>query len=151
MKIKKILSLLLSVVMIFSITIPAFAENTQEETNTPFILVAGMDVLPLYKADSNYTEKVWPMASDKIMPLVGKLIFPAISLIMNKDYNKFGDKLFPLLSDAFADMKCDENGNGDVLVSEKFLEPMSSYPNLYKDETKDELGIVKAACDRFGA
>ena len=143
---KKIISVILSVIMLLSSAVCAFAYDGEE--NTPFVLVSGMNVMPLYENDN----QVWPMTGDTVVSLAKQLVSPISELIKSKDYKAFGDKALPVVYSAVSKLACDENGDSVYnITTPTYDKNMSNYPELYKDENKDELGIVRAACEKYGA
>ena len=143
---KKIISVILSVIMLFSSAVCAAAYDG--EKNTPFVLVAGMNVMPLYENDN----QVWPMKSDTVVSLAKQLVSPIWELIKSKDYKAFGDKALPVVYSAVSKLACDKNGDSVYnITTPSYDKNMSNYPELYKNENKDEPGIVRAACEKYGA
>lgn len=141
---KKLISILLTVIMIFSSAVCAFAY----EGDTPFILVAGMNVMPLYDGDT----QVWPLTQDKIVSLAKSLASPLSQLVKTKDYSAFGEKALPAVYSVLSPLECDADGESVYnITTPVYNENMSAYPELYKSEDKDELGIVRAACEKYGA
>lgn len=145
---KKILAVVLSAVLLFSIGTIAFAQSDKSD-DLPFVLVTGMDVLPLYKDND---EQVWPLTGDSVVTLGSKLVLPVTKLLLDKDYDSFCDSAMPSLCETFEYMRCDESGDSLYQISTPtFPESMADYPELYQDEVKDEQGILNAACLKYGA
>lgn len=143
---KKLISVILSVIMLFSSAVCAFAYDGEE--NTPFVLVSGMNVMPLYENGN----QVWPMKSNTVVSLAKQLVSPISELIKTKDYKALGDKALPVVYSAVSKLACDENGDSVYnITTPTYDKNMSNYPELYKNENKDELGIVRAACEKYGA
>lgn len=140
---KKIISIILTVIIALSSAVCAFAYNE----NIPFILVAGMNVMPLYEGET----QVWPLKTDSIISLAGKLATPLSELARTGDYKAFGESAVPVIYKALSKLACDENGDSVYKISTSVYDKnMSAYPELYKNENKDELGIVRAACEKYG-
>lgn len=148
---KKIISVFLCAVMIFALAAPSYAANESE--NVPFVLVTGMNVLPLYKdGGTEASQKIWPMTGSSVASLAAKLVLPLTRLALTKDYAAFNKSVLPALCDTFDYMRCDENGASVYNVSTPlFPESMAQYPELYAGEEKDEQGILNAACQKYGA
>lgn len=148
---KKFLSVFLCAVMLFAFTAPSYAANMSEDV--PFVLVTGMNVLPLYKDyGTNSQQKVWPMTSSSVMSLASKLVLPLTRLALTKDYAAFNKSVLPALCDTFDYMRCDDNGDSVYdIATPLFPKSMAEYPELYADEEKDEQGILNAACQKYGA
>lgn len=152
---KRFIAWLICFSLIFSVLLPVSAADVNEaepQGTTPFILVAGMNVLPLKLFEGEKEQQLWPMSGKTVAGLAAKLLFPLLRLCFTRNYNEFADKLFPVLNQGFDSIKCDDDGNSVAEVKvETFPEAMSSYPELYEGELKDEQGIVNAACSYFGA
>ena len=145
---KKVLAVVLSAVILFSLGSVAYAQTDKSE-DLPFLLVTGMDVLPLYKDNG---EQVWPLTGDSVITLGSKLVLPVAKLCIDKDYDSFCDRALPSLCETFEFMRCDKNGDSIYSLSTPtFPESMADYPELYQDELKDEQGILNAACKEYGA
>lgn len=141
---KKLISVILCVIMILSSAVCAFAYSG----DVPFILVAGMNVMPLYDGNS----QVWPLTQDRIVSLATDISSPLSRLVKSKDYKAFGEEALPLIYSALSALECDFDGESVYNITAPiYNENMSSYPELYGTEDKDEPGIVRAACDKYGA
>lgn len=146
---KKIISVLLCVIIIFSIPLIALAQSEQ----VPFVLVTGMNVLPLYKDYGTDSEqKVWPMPGSSYLDMGKKLISPLAKFAVDKDKAALTGAVLDSVNGLLEYMKCDDNGDSVYNVSTpQFPLSMANYPELYENEVKDEQGILNAACERYGA
>lgn len=105
---KKIISLILAMVMICSLTVPAFAANAAEEH--PTIYVTGAQTNDLYGAEG---ERIYPIGVDAgevikeaLMPCLEKLLLGYII----GDYEPYVKEFQAAFSPIFAKVKLDENG-----------------------------------------
>ena len=101
---KTIISIVLSVAMIFAVCIPAFAS----EPKTAFVVVSGMNTYPLIYSDG---EQAFPPTSDDITSMVFELIPSVLSFLVTSDYDALADGIFPPLTDVFGPLAFDENGD----------------------------------------
>ena len=104
---KKAVSLLLCVLLVFSCATVGFA--AQESERTPVIVVSGMGAFPTVNNETG--ESVFPPSAQTIIKTVLGAAGPlAASVALNKwdILGKYGAKP---LHDLFEGMKCDENGN----------------------------------------
>ncbi|MBQ7595430.1 MAG: alpha/beta hydrolase [Clostridia bacterium] len=146
---KKIISVFLSVIIVLSVPLCAFAQSEQ----VPFLLVTGMNVLPLYKDYGTDSEiKAWPMPAGAYAEMGKELILPAARYAADKDKEAFTKSVLESLNGLLEYMKCDDNGDSLYNVSTpQFLLSMANYPDVYENEMKDEQGILNAACMYYGA
>lgn len=147
---KKLISVLLSVLLIFSCASVAFAANETKE-KTPVIVVSGMGTFPLYDSDTG--ESVFPPSAETLVTNILKLV-PSLSaaVLLNKwdILGKYGAKP---IHDFFEKMKCDENGNSVYNIAPPlFPESAGNYDEFKDDEaTKgSERGVVRAISEKIG-
>lgn len=147
---KKVISVIICVIMLFSVCAPAYA---QENDVTPFVLVTGMDVLPLYKDYGTEDEqKVWGLTGDSFLTLGKELIKPVLKLAADKDKDAFSLSLLSAVDSMFEYLKCDDNGDSLYNIqTPQFPASMADYEWVYADEVKDEQGILNAAVEKYGA
>ena len=104
--IKKVLSVVLVVVMAFSIAVPAMA--TYEEY--PTIYVTGAQTNQIYNAEGQliypFAKPIMEVAKDIIAPTVKDLIVGNIT----GNFDAFNTNILGLLDDVFGDVKLDKNG-----------------------------------------
>ncbi len=124
-----------------------------EGRNRPYILVSGMDVMPLsMKTDKGKDKKVWPMGAGTALGLAAKIVPPALRFILDKDYEKLGAAVIPAAAKALEPLSCGEDGGAKHPVySPEYYGSMKDFPEVYKGEKKDEQGILNAAVKKYGA
>lgn len=142
---KKVLSFLLSVVCIFTLTSPAYAA----EEKTAFIVVSGMNTMPLYAEDG---QKAYPLSGEVIAKMILKML-PAIGVFMlNRDYDTLADGVLPAVREAFSPLECDTSGNSVRNISAvTFTTNLVNDTAVFAEEEKDELAVVRAGIEKFGA
>ncbi|MCQ2470951.1 MAG: hypothetical protein MJ147_02830 [Clostridia bacterium] len=147
---KKILSAILVLVLLVSVCVPAYA--SKKET-TPFVLVSGMDVLPLYKDYGTENEKkVWGLSGDSFLTLGKELVKPLAMLALNGNKADFTKGLLTAVDKMFEELKCDDNGDSIYnIATPTFMSSMADNQWVYEGETKDEQGILNAAVQKYGA
>ncbi len=149
---KKILSVLLAIVMTFTITVPAFAADSNATTSdsydgNPVIIVRGIDFAGLTYENG---EKALNVSAGTIFSALMNGFLGAIKL---KDSQSVLDGVFLAAKEIFDPIACDKDGNPYMFVSMKqYPESMASYPD-FVDELPDgaEEGIVKTAVEKYGA
>ena len=126
---KRIISIALSLVMIFTLMIPAFAaEEKQCDCGfNPVIYVAALGSGTIYE---NYgTDEERALFRPDTEPLIKEaveVILPAIPALLAGNYDKFGDALIGFVNSAFGALALDENGNSQEGVYSPYAEPESS-------------------------
>ena len=149
---KKLLSVFLAIVMIFTITVPAFAaegdavaENSYD--GNPVIIVRGIDFAGLTYENG---EKALNVSAGTIFSALMDGFLGALKL---KDSQSVLDGVFLAAKEIFDPIVCDKDGNPYMFVSMKqYPESMASYPE-FVEELPDggEEGIVKTAVEKYGA
>ncbi len=147
---KKLLSVILCVVLLSGVFTVAYAEKAE---TVPFVLVTGMDVLPLYKDYGTENEqKVWGLTGDSFLTLGKELVLPLGKLCLDRDKAAFGKALLKAVDKTFEYLKCDDNGDSLYNIqTPQFPTSMADFEWVYADETKDEQGILNAAVQKYGA
>ncbi len=107
---KKVLSLILSILLIFSVCVPAFAAEDNEH---PTIYVLGARVVSLYDADGN---KIFPNDSVDAGEVIKEYLKPcleklAVGMIIG-DYEEWAADFHEAIMKVFGDLALD--GNGEV-------------------------------------
>lgn len=104
---KKAISVLLSIVLVFSLAVPAFAADYDEK---PTIYVTGAQTNDLYAADGT---RIYPQDTDEmeilkeaIVPCVKKLI-PGL---LTGDYEEYAQEFYNYFMEAYGTIGLDENG-----------------------------------------
>lgn len=111
---KKLLSLLLSVLLIFTITVPAFAAVDSDDT--PIVILRG-DGVALSKYDENGNEElIYPIEtsalSDKITETTVNILIPFLTegLLFDK-WDNYYKVVYEEISPIFEDVILDDDGN----------------------------------------
>lgn len=149
---KKTLSILMAIVMIFTITVPAFAaDGNVPAANTydgnPVIIVRGIDFAGLTYENG---EKALNVSAGTIFSALMNGFFGMLGL---KDEQTVLDGAFLAAKEIFAPIACDKDGNIPEGVSMKqYPGSMANYPE-FVEELPDgaEEGIVKTAVEKYGA
>ncbi|MBQ5592213.1 MAG: hypothetical protein IIU80_04655 [Clostridia bacterium] len=141
---KTILSIILSVAMIFAVCIPAFAS----EEKTAFVVVSGMNTFPLRYSDG---EQAFPPTSDSITPMVLQVIPPVLSFLATNDYDALADGIFPPLEGMFGALAFDEDGNSiNDIDGTLFDHSLVGYEEPFVSGESNEFATVRAGIDTFG-
>ncbi len=149
---KKLLSVLLALVMVFTMTIPAFA--TSEDTPVadydgyPFILVRGIDFPGLTYEDGTKALAFKPL------DLAGILLEAVVGKFVHKDDEAITDGIIEYAASLLGPLASDSEGNslnpGVSMV--QYHSSMADYPDFASDlAVSSELGIVKTAVETLGA
>lgn len=113
---KKFISVILTLSMIFACIVPAFAgdagEPEQSSKILPHINIHGFMCCPIYedKTDPDSTQ-LWPPQTDTIVKVVFKLLPGLAKYIFNHKGADFMDKLIPQINRVFDPLACDTEGN----------------------------------------
>ncbi len=106
---KKFLSILLAITMIFSfMSIIGFAEEIEEENSLPVIFVDGIASSAIINADTK--ESLFPPSASAILSAVGDLAEPLAKAIDERDLSSIGVPVSQALVKMFDSIACDENG-----------------------------------------
>ncbi len=109
--IKKSISALIAVIICVSAFVPTFAEGTEINRDCPKVYVHGFMSYELYAdADDPDSELAWPLPEDKILDTVKKALIPLAACAIDRDLDKFGNAIAPLLDELFAPACLDFNG-----------------------------------------
>lgn len=147
---KKLISLLLAAVMLFSFSFTAGAvsdSETEAYDGYPLVVVRGIDFGGFYLEDGSPAISV---GLDDIFSLV-KNYFR--ELLIERNEEAFFDSALTLVAEIFEPIAMDRNGNPvHEIYFDKFESSMANYPeevSLMEDE--GETGIIKTAIDKIGA
>ena len=151
---KKIIGIMLAVSMVFTLFVPAFAEesepvhNPQACENLPVIVVRGMDFGGLY-VDYG-TENEAPAINTDVGMIVEGALKAIVSGIIRFDFDYVVDGVCDLVNSIFGNFTMDENGDSlyNVGVPE-YPESADKYQNLCEGEGF-EYGIVRTCIENFG-
>ncbi len=148
---KKILSVFLVIVMMFTITVPAFAaedaSGAESYDGNPVIIVRGIDFAGLTYADGT---KALDFSAGSIFSILVDAFFASLKLT---DAEAVTDGLFVLANEIFSPIACDKEGNSVENVSMvQYPGSMAEHPEFTEALTDGgEIGIVKTAIERYGA
>ena len=149
---KKLISVLLAIVMVFAITVPAFAAEgdatiSNSYDGNPVIIVRGIDFAGLTYEDG---EKALNVSAGTIF---SALMNGFLGMLELKDAQSVLDGVFLTAKEIFAPIACDKDGNIPEGVSMKqYPESMASYPEFVEELPEGaEEGIVKTAVEKYGA
>ncbi len=111
-KMKKLIAVLLSVLIVLGVSPLAFAKEVNAEQNCPYIYIHGiMSKEPIYaNPDDPNTETVWPPQTDKIKNMLLKCV-PALGVYaLTKDGKMISKVLTDGLNELLKGAALDENG-----------------------------------------
>ncbi len=101
---KKILSVILSLLIISATVVCAFAEDDilTEKKEYPKVYVPGFMSTTVYvDASDPDSEQAWPLSTNSILTFVKNLALPISELATNGDWNKFADSIVPFAEELF--------------------------------------------------
>ena len=108
---KKLLSILLTAVMLLTLLVPAFAAESCDCDQTPVISVRGFGS-ELYAVDANGNEKnAFAFSANEIAGMANGLLNALTALAVKRDYDGFVAGLKNAVSVLAANLLCDENGD----------------------------------------
>jgi hypothetical protein len=146
---KKIVSVVLAIVMVFSITIPVFAQG-QTTTNydgNPVVIVRGIDFAGLTYEDGT---KALSVDLTTLFPLLMQSFMARLEVI-NEDIVM--DTAMDVAYEILSPLACDNEGNSVEPISMvQYPGSMANYPEFVATlDNGSEYGIVKTAVERYGA
>ena len=125
---KKIIAVLLSVIMLFAMTTPAFAANTAEKTVNIYLVGYGSGLV-----DEN-GNTIWPTPSflPALKEMLSDLLKDLAKGMLIGDYDAYCDRLYDIIAPAYADVKLDKNGestdeNGNPYFGYDNKNPATNY------------------------
>ena len=129
---KKLLAIILSVILAFSLSVSIFAQAENDECecgNIPVIFVTGFAYTELVaNAGTEEEYGAFGVETEAITDMIKRLILPLFELIFTGNYDKFAHKLSAEVNELFYDASCDENGNPkNPTVDIEIYEPPSRY------------------------
>ena len=150
---KKLLSFLLTVCLLFGIlSVDVFAD-AGNYNGAPLIVISGFGTVPLYlNADTSDAERVFFPSAKRILKNAVQLMPPYFRLKRDGNYDRFADKMDPLVFDIFSQSAMDASGNPLQNVSVRTF-PLTAdhYMDFFKNQPKDEQALVRGAIDVLGA
>ena len=157
---KKILAVILSVLMIFSVCVTvnaeeAVTEKTIEtvESDTPVIVVRGMNFAGGLQYDRG-TENAAPVNVKFDAGVLFKYLTKTLAtLITTFSMEAAVSVVCEYVVTLFADYPCDENGNSvyENISAEWYPEAVENYPEAMSRDAADEVSLVASLADRYGA
>ena len=110
---KKTLSIILTLVITFSLTLSTFASGQECNCGTsPVIFVHGFGSYPLYiDPESDNPDTAFPPNTKAIMSSIPDIIKVINTLLITKNYSRCADGLIDILEKMMGSLACDENGN----------------------------------------
>ena len=161
---KKILSLLLSAVLVLSFVTPAFCagdESTSDtavneivpvETDVPVIVVRGMNFAGGLQFDRG-TENASPVNVQFDAGELFKYLAKTFAAVVSSFSIAAGVSVIcEYVVNLFSAYPCDENGNSlhTNISAEYYPEAVSNYPEVINPEAEDEISLVAALAKRYG-
>ncbi|MEE1322053.1 MAG: hypothetical protein UHM85_11070 [Acutalibacteraceae bacterium] len=149
---KKIISVLLTVLMLFTLAVPAFAAEgeaaeAEKYDGLPVVVVRGIDFAGLTYEDGSKA------LTFNVMELFPLLIDAILAQFMLKEEEALVDGIFGIAESVLSPIAADKEGNSIEPVSMvQYPESMASYPEFtsaLSDVT--EMGIVKTCINKYGA
>ncbi len=142
---KKLVSVILAVSLLFAICIPAFAVEAKTQSNyngLPVIIVRGIDFAGLTYPDGT---KALQVDAGKIISTLMTSMFMTKGQLMNSIFDVANEILSPLA--------CDKSGNTIENISMvQYYGSMANHPELVERLIDNgEEGIVKTAVEKYGA
>ena len=157
---KKILAVLLSVLMIFSVCVTVNAEESAVEktietveTDTPVIVVRGMNFAGGLQYDRG-TENASPVNVKFDAGVLFKYLAKTFAtLVTTFSMEAAVSVVCEYVVTLFADYPCDENGDSlyDNISAEWYPEAVVNYPDAVNRGATDEVSLVASLADRYGA
>ncbi len=149
---KKIISVLLSLVLVFSATIPALAAEEEpviasDYNGYPVIIVRGIDFAGLTYENG---AKALELNVGGIIPLLMKAFFTRFGW---QSKEALVESVMDVAYGVLSPIACDKEGNSVESVSMvQYPGSMANYPEFTSTLTDGgEMGIVKTAIERYGA
>lgn len=148
---KKLISVMLSVVLVFSLTIPAFSAGVNsgntDYDGTPVVIVRGIDFAGLTYPDGT---KALNVSGSQIMSVLMEAFMGKFNI---KDKHAVTNCVFEAANSILSPIACDNEGNSVENVSMvQYPGAVSNYPALIESlGDGSEPGIIKAAIERYGA
>lgn len=145
---KKIISAILTVVMVLSLMMPSVSAAVEAEKVTPVIVVRGIDFAGLTYSDG--TKALQVNAGD----IMGFLIDGFWGSLSLKGEETVADGLFEVAKGIFLPIACDSEGNSldpDVSMVQYKGSMAENMDKVYALGDGGEDGIVKTAVEKYGA
>lgn len=145
---KKIISMLLTVVMILCVCLPSVSAATEATKVTPVIIVRGIDFAGLTYSDGT---KALQVNAGDLMGLLWKGFWGSLTL---QGEETVADGIFEVAKGIFEPIACDAEGNSrnpDVSMVQYKGSMAENMDKVYALGDGGEEGIVKTAVEKYGA
>lgn len=128
---KKFLSVILSVIIISLSVLPCFAAHGKCNCgDTPVIYVAALGSRSIYlDAGTENEKKLFRPETDALLKDFSPLVSAAAKLLLDKDYDAFGDVLINCVNESFGMLALDNNGNSSERVTADESHPDPETPH----------------------
>ena len=142
---KRVLSVILSVILVFSVSATAFAAD---EDVTPVIVVSGMGAYPLVNEDGT---NAFPVSTDVMVSNIAQAVLPAIGSMVSDDFSMFNEYGTKSIFNIFEPISCDKDGNSVHNVTGKTFPGCAiQYKEVFEERTSNESHMVCAVADKVG-
>ncbi len=144
---KKILSIVMSVILLFTVLVPAFAnENKCDCGEVPVVQVRGIGET-LYDGEGNEIFSAENIVNG-ILPVIPQLV----EFFVTFDTDVLVDGLSKAVKDIFGPVSYDNNLNRDsvVTVDGYTSDPVETYKDMTDTDVSSETGLAKAVYDELG-
>ena len=151
---KKCVSLLLTLCLILSCTVHAFAGDTACACGkTPIVVVSGMGALPFLADEGAENERQAFPPKVNVAPLVLRGLAAVMLSMATWNIRYFADAAADIANEILGVLALDENGNSvHAITPVRYDKAMSEYdPSLYTEAGNAEFSIVNAAVRTVGA
>ncbi len=149
---KKVISILVVLSLVFATLVPAVAEQNETETcsGDPVVIVRGMDFTGLYYDVG--TENEAPVISIDAGKIVGAVFKAIFAGIVNLSLDATMEVVAEFAGDLLGGLAMDENGDSlhKNIGVKKYPLSVDNYPELLTG-TSGEFGMVAACAEEFGA
>lgn len=149
---KKFISILLTVLMVFTLSVPAFAADgdaaaDENYDGPPVVVVRGIDFAGLTYEDGS---KALTFNIGEILPILIEALYAQFAI---KDEEALADGIFNLAASVLTPISADKEGNSLKEVSMvQYPQSMAAYPEFTENLVDStELGIVKTCIEKYGA
>ncbi len=125
MKSRRLLSLILSFILLVSACLPVYAASAFCDCGySPVVYVSALGSATLYLDAGTENERViFRPEQEDILKLVGKLAPPAVRFAVDRDYNAFTGSIAAAANELFGPLAMDENGDSSPRISTKLTLP----------------------------
>lgn len=145
---KKIISVLMTIVMLLCVCLPSVSAATEASAVTPVIIVRGIDFGGLTYSDGT---KALQVNAGDLMSLMLKGFWGSLSL---QGEETVADGIFEIAKGIFEPISCDREGNSldpDVSMVQYKGSMAENMDKVYSLGDGGEEGIVKTAVEKYGA